>query len=443
MRTPPSAFPFASRRMGSGALGSASRISGECGGTTPSATQRRSARSPAARELRGRLDHPERHLGVRSARDLPPSVRCARGLSGTMRPERDHVSFGLEIEHGDTHVRADPRTRRDGLGLVRGERLGPETCGGRTAAVHQVPVEELLAPMERVQVRDQAERGLRAPCSEHVPWAKRPERPTLAGGRSAERPRRLREDVVGEPVARVLEPLVADRIPGLEPRARRVDADGLRTDSHPRVPFAQQLFFHLRVVRSAFRARRDVQPLHDERAVERGCLARAPHEHAHRVRRGLVRPRLPAPVGSPGALPRVAGRTPGKEPLFLDPPVGERAGGAERPASGAARDRPLERGGRSALGRGLGRGRAEQGRDDRGGDQTTECGNAEHRMVHRLIPPGPESVSSYPARARRSGRHRSAPQARAWRKSPPGAARRQGSSARDADRGATGYGFSQ
>ena len=264
--------------------------------------------SLAAIERRRLFHDPARRLSMRRPGKLPSAIARTLVLARQVRPQRDHVAFGLQIEDRHRKVAANPCARRDRIRGIAGESVGGNTGGIAAAAVDEVPVEEARGRVNRVDVGHEAERRLRTAGGEHVADPQSAQR--ILAARLPDGPRRLREDVVRVGVAGMREAGIADGVPCLQAGCRRVDADRLRADADPRVAFAHDLFLHLHEVGGAFELGGDVQPLDDQRAVEAALVGRPPHEQANREWRGRGGCRGPETVHVPPAGLGVRGGRP-------------------------------------------------------------------------------------------------------------------------------------
>ena len=225
----------------------------------------------------------------------------------------------------------------------------------------QEPVERRGDRLDRVEVRRLAARRLRASHRHQVLDAKTAHRVDLAVPVRPEQLRSLGVDVVGVPVAGVLERAVTLGVVARETgrplhhpavvlallvrRRKTVDADLLGRDADQREAVLDHAR-RLRADREVVLADRDVVPHHDDGAVERVGAARPQHVQARSERRLRHRLDVPSAVGRiVGAGPTgepVLGRGALEEELLLDAPdlrdlVGRRL---ERRTGGAADDLP-------------------------------------------------------------------------------------------------------
>ena len=227
--------------------------------------------------------------------------------------------------------------------------------------------------MEGVDVVHHPEGRLRLADGDHVLHLERTER-----ARARRRPDRLaglREHVVREAVAWMVERSVANRVHDLERQAHDADeggptfdADDLRRHSHPGHPFPKELHVTLRPVRRGVDPAAHVQPLDDDRAVELLRVRRAVDEEARLVGRRLPRRNGPHPVVAERRRVRESARRAGDEVLGLlvaDRCQVERRRGDEGAAR--ARDRTFDGGARD-----LGARRRRQDENEDGDGRTSE-----------------------------------------------------------------------
>ena len=260
-------------------------------------------------------------VGVGGAGHLPEPDRVGVVLAGRQVVEpADQVTLGLDDEHGRGAVGADA----DGLaGQGRGDLAAVDEAGrGAAAAVHEVAVEDAGQRLDAVEVGRQAERGLRLTDGEDAGGLEDPERGRRAIG-GAQGPPDLREDVIAERVARVVQTAIASWISGSEADtgAERPDGDRgvaafdakrLGRHTHIRVATAQQLLADGGEVGSGVGAGGDVEPLDDHGPVEGVGLGRPADDDAGGVLGRCVGFHGPVAVGS----------------VHVDGPVGDR--GARR-----------------------------------------------------------------------------------------------------------------
>src|SRR5262249_22004108 len=112
--------------------------------------------------------HPARILRVSTSGNFPSAIVWIRFLMSDVRAQRNHVTFGLQIEDGHVGIGTYASARRDWLVAVAPEGLGIDAGGVRPAAVHKIAVECVRHRMERVDVGDEAERRLRSAGREYV-----------------------------------------------------------------------------------------------------------------------------------------------------------------------------------------------------------------------------------------------------------------------------------
>src|SRR5205823_5568609 len=192
----------------------------------------------------------------------------------------------------------------------------------RAAAVHQEAVVDPRDRLDRVDVRDHAEGGLRLAVADQRLRQEARERvrsrrmPDGLGG--------LREDVVREAVAGMNEGPVAHRVERLQWNAQHAEqrrpalhAGELRGDADPHHALAHHAGVGADQVRRGIETAAHVQPFDDDRAVEPARRSRPLDEDARLVRCGVAGGDRPPAVAVQGRGAREGRRRAGDEVLLL------------------------------------------------------------------------------------------------------------------------------
>ena len=144
-------------------------------------------------------------IGVRGSGHLPRADELRVGLLRGEEAEPEQVGLRLEHHHGHAQIGANVHHLRC---PTVGTRV--EIRARSAAAVDHEAVVDVRARRDRVHVRDEARRRLRLAVGDQVTRLQRPERARAVGVQ--QRLRGLREDVVREVVAGMVETLVALRV---------------------------------------------------------------------------------------------------------------------------------------------------------------------------------------------------------------------------------------
>src|SRR5438876_5206115 len=233
-------------------------------------------------------------------------------------------------------------------------------------------------------------------ASHGIDGARRGVRRLIARG-ITQRPDGLREDVVAESVAGVLQWRVSDGIPSLQRRGSAAHAGQLCRNADVADALPHQVLRLHRPRRLEVHLSGDVQPFHRDDAAEVGGVAREANEH-------------PALVGRLNACREISGH-PAEEELLLRVVVARPAEREQRVVPRIAVDSALDGAGDRGIGHGIGRagrrGKTERHRDEQRESEGTTGGEppGTHGLL-RVVRVGGTSQRREPdayARARHDG----------------------------------------